>query len=192
MKEMEYEFYAIGRNKNINFQEWYEFNIKLYQKLNMEITHIVYTHSKREDSQYRNFARMRKKVEKDLQSDVQFNNIGFTSTPKQWRIISNNSNIMTQLYMHIDGRFSLSFYSKNISHLLNNVDAFISLAEDILHAQRSEIIKYSGSYGINYWAKDENKMLPGYIEKTFEHFEVLKKIKYNPKEEKNKKGCKLL
>ncbi len=46
--------------------------------------------------------------------------------------------------------------------------------------------------GINYWAKDENKMLPGYIEKTFEHFEVLKKIKYNPKEEKNKKGCKLL
>ncbi len=177
MKEMEYEFYAIGKNKNINFQEWYEFNIKLYQKLNMEITHIVYTHSKREDSQYRNFARMRKKVEKDLQSDVQFNNIGFTSTPKQWRIISNNSNIMTQLYMHIDGRFSLSFYSKNISHLLNNVDAFISFAEDILHVQRSEIIKYSGSYGINYWAKDENKMPPGYIEKTFEHFEVLKNIK---------------
>ncbi len=175
IKEIEYEFFAVGKNKNINWQEWYRFNIELYRNLNLNITHIGYQHSEREDGKYRSFSRMKKKIETDLQKDLQFNSIEFASTPKDWTIICQDAVVRTSLYIRFDNRVALSICCKNESHLLDNLDDVIGLSKKFLHVKRSEFIQYSGSFGINYWSKDEIK--PGYIESVFEYFEVVKKIK---------------
>lgn len=175
MKEMEYEFFAIGTNKNIDWQEWYRFNIELYRGLNLNVTHIAYQHSEREDGKYRSFSRMKKKIERDLQNELQFKNIGFVSTPKDWTIICQDGIVTTSLYVGFDEEVSLTLLCKNKSHLLGNLKSFINLSEKYLDVKRSEFIQYIGSFGINYWAKD--KIKPGYIESEFEYFEVVKKIK---------------
>ena len=175
MKEIEYEFFALGRqSKDIDWSDWFRLNIRLFEDLKLPITHIIYSHSKRDDDKWRTFSRMKKKILNDLQSDVLFLDMGFANVPKNWSIISQDLTVETMLMIH-HSYTSLSFHCKDKDMMFKHENNFKELSSSWLNISWSEIIEYSGGCGVNYYGNkkvNSQKML-----KHFDYFKILEKIK---------------